>query len=282
MPRYSNDGWANLLAAVDYRNEAPEREMKREAAMLQLQALKDANQKRTALEAYRASLDNPQTPETTAQVPDMEASAQTDPNALYQEQPTKDVAIPATFLSEDQKLEKMERYHALNGNWQEAKQINEYRKQEHQRMGFHQTFIKAYQMAGMDGEKTRQLLIRHYGEGARPQLENLEFTPSGVIQKKEGILTDWDGKIHNLPKEATETSFNQGGMTDKGYSVGFQPKLNQWMVNIDGKNVPCNESTHGKIRPAKEPIHINVPVNMQYVGSTPEGAPVFFNPRTAE
>jgi len=203
MPRYSNDGWANLLAAVDYKNEAPDREMKREASIMQLQALKDAQQKRTALESYRAGLDAPVAPETTAQVPDTVASAQTDPNALAQEQPTKEVPVPATFLNEDQKLEKMERYHALNGNWQEAKQINEYRKQEKQRIGFHQTFIQAYQMAGMDGQKTKEMLIQHYGEGARPQLENLEFTPGGVIQKKEGILTDWEGKIHNLPKESS-------------------------------------------------------------------------------
>ena len=131
MPRYSNDGWANLLAAVDYKNAEPERETNQQIRMMQLQALKDANRKRTELETYRAGLDATITPEETQIVPDTVASAQTDPNALYQEQPTKEVTVPATYLNEIQKLEKMERYMAMQGNYKEAKELNEYINARH-------------------------------------------------------------------------------------------------------------------------------------------------------
>ena len=243
MPRYSNDGWANLLAAVDYRNAEPERQANQQIRMMQLQALKDAHQKRTALEAYRTGLDAPVTPETTQTVPDPVASAQTDPNALYQEQPTKEVTVPPVYLNEIQKLEKMERYHALNGNWQEAKQINEYRKQEQQRLGFHETFRQAYQMGNMDDAQTKALLIQHYGEKARPQIENLTFTPAGVIQKNEGILTDWDGKIHNLPKEANPKAPKQVIVNDE---IKYIDDNNEFVEGLGGPRykptIPKDES----------------------------------------
>jgi hypothetical protein len=276
--------WSNLLGAIEYNQAAPDRKIKREAAMMQLQALKDANRKRTDLEAYRSGLDAPITPETTQNVPDTVASAQTDPNALYQEQPTKEVTAPATYLNDVQKLEKMERYMAMQGNFKEAKELNEYIKQT-KTMGQHNPIVwQAWEASGGNEDKTKQILVAH---GATPeQVADIDFSmaPMGALgSKSAGMYMTREGKtIHNKPKDETAPSFNQGGMTDKGYTVGFQPKLNQWMVNIDGNNVPYNEATHGKIRQAKEPIHITVPVNMQYVGSTPEGQPVLLNPRTGE
>ena len=161
MPRYSNDGWANLLAAVDYRNAEPERQANNQIRMMQLQALKDAHQKRTALEAYRTGLDAPITPETTQTVPDPVASSQTDPNALYQAQPTKEVTIPPVYLNEIQKLEKMERYMAMQGNYQEAKQLNEYIKQTKE-MGQHNPIVwQAWDASGGSEEQVKKILSRH-------------------------------------------------------------------------------------------------------------------------
>ena len=202
MPRYSNDGWANLLAAVDYRNAEPERQANNQIRMMQLQALKDAHQKRTALEAYRTGLDAPVTPETTQTVPDPVASAQTDPNALYQEQPTKEVTVPPVYLNEIQKLEKMERYMAMQGNYQEAKQLNEYIKQTKE-MGQHNPIVwQAWDASGGSEDKVKQILMAH--GATQDQVDDIDFSmaPMGALgSKRAGMYMTREGKtIHNAPK----------------------------------------------------------------------------------
>lgn len=210
MPRYSNDGWANLLSAVDYKNAEPERNMAREANMMKLQAMRDAKRKSDALESYRTGLDAPVTPETTQTI--VNPAAQQAFSENYGEQQDarpdllgatkKEVTTPATYLNEMQKLEKMERYMLMQGDWKSAKELNEYRKQETKRLGFHQVFTEEFQKNGMDDRKTKEALIQQYGEGARTQIENLQFTPSGVIQKNENLITPWEsGKPQNLQKE---------------------------------------------------------------------------------
>lgn len=217
MPRYSNDGWANLLAAVDYRNAEPERQANNQIRMMQLQALKDAHQKRTALEAYRTGLDAPVTPETTQTVPDPVASAQTDPNALYQEQPTKEVTVPPVYLNEIQKLEKMERYMAMQGNYQEAKQLNEYIKQTKE-MGQHNPIVwQAWEASGGNVEITKKMLMAH--GASQEQVDDIDFSMAGMGalgSKRAGMYMTREGKtIHNKPKEATPKSPKQVIVNDE-------------------------------------------------------------------
>lgn len=245
MPRYSNDGWANLLAAVDYRNAEPERQANQQIRMMQLQALKDANQKRTALEAYRTGLDAPVTPETTQMVPDTVASAQTDPNALYQEQPTKEVTVPATYLNEVQKLEKMERYMAMQGNYKEAKELNEYIKQT-KGMGQHNAIVwAAVKKAQGNPTLTKKYLIEDHG-ATQEAVEDLDFSmlPMGAMgSKSAGMFMTEDYKIHNKPKEATPKAPKQVIVNDE---IKYIDDNNEFVEGLGGPRYKPSSGDSGK------------------------------------
>lgn len=245
MPRYSNDGWANLLAAVDYKNAEPEREANQQIRMMQLQALKDANRKRTELETYRAGLDAPITPETTQIVPDTVASAQTDPNALYQEQPTKEVTVPATYLNEIQKLEKMERYMAMQGNYQEAKQLNEYIKQTKE-MGQHNPIVwQAWEASGGNVEITKKILMAH--GATQEQVDDIDFSMAGMGalgSKRAGMYMTREGKtIHNKPKEATPKAPKQVIVNDE---IKYIDDNNEFVEGLGGPRYKPSSGDSGK------------------------------------
>lgn len=257
--------WNQLLSAIEYRQREPERQAANEMRMLQLQAMKDKVAQDRAFKSYAAQLNAPVSPERTENVPDEAVNAsleesssglnkfgiQLDPSLQGQATTTK--TIPAQYMDEPEKLIKMRNWLAMQGDFDKVKEIDSILQNEQKRMGFHQIFLQAYQAAGMDGAKAKQLLIGKFGEGAKAQLDNLEFTPNGVVQRKEGILTAWDGKTHNLPNQP-ESKLVQGSLTDKGYSVGYNSSANQWTANVGGQNEPYNEAKHGKIQQAKQPI----------------------------
>jgi hypothetical protein len=71
-------------------------------------------------------------------------------------------------------------------------------------------------------------------------------------QTREGIIQAGWMKTQEMEKQQQKTTdnkrFQQGGVTDKGLSVGYDPSDNQWKVNMNGQSVPWNEQEHGKIK----------------------------------
>lgn len=254
--------WKQLLEAVEYRQKEPERQAANELRTLQMQALRDKLSKEREAQSFIANLNNPTSPERTETIPDEAVNAslsnastglskfgmQLDPSLQGQATTTK--TIPAQYLSDPERLEKMERYFAIQGDFDKAKALNEYRKQESQRMGFHQVFLQAYQAAGMDDAKTKELLIKQYGEGARAQLDNIEFTPAGVIQKNENLITSWnDGKPHNLKESNSSAPRTIVKKTADGkfeQTFEYNPKS----PNADKYDIPIGE---------KHPVSSQVP-----------------------
>jgi hypothetical protein len=258
--------WNQLLSAIEYRQREPERQAANEMRMLQLQAIKDKVAKDRSFRTYASGLNAPVAPERTESIPDEAVNAsladassglskygiQLDPS--LQGQATQTKTIPAQYLSEPEKMIKMRNWLAMQGDFDKVKELDGIIKSEQQRMGFHQVFFQEFQKSGMNNEKTKAALIARYGDGAKEQLDNLDFTPSGVVQKKEGIMTDWEtGTRHNIPNQS-ESKLVQGALTDKGYSVGYNSSTNQWTANVGGQNEPYNEAKHGKIRQAKQSV----------------------------
>lgn len=199
-----SDGWSNLFAALDYRQNEGRRNAENELLQMRLEAMRDDQRKRQGAMSYLQGLEQGQT------VPDVATNQsiarnqealgqygiQTDPSLANQ------VTTNVPF-TEEQKLERMAKYYALNGDLDNAKKTQEFLAKEKERMAYHNVFFEAYNNSGMSDEGTKKALIEQFGPEAKEQIEGLQFTPAGVIQTKEGILTRWDGTVMNLPKASS-------------------------------------------------------------------------------
>lgn len=195
--------WNLLLNAIDYRQAEPERQAKREMLAMQLEAMRSQTRQRQDSAAYLQSLEQGQTvPDaaTNASLAQLQGNLQdygiqTDPTLATQ-------ATKVVPFTDEQKLERMVKYYALHGDLDSAKKTQELLTSERERMAYHNVFYNAYQQSGMNEAKTKEILLQQFGPEAKQQIENLRFTPAGVVQAEEGLLTKWDGTVMNLPKSA--------------------------------------------------------------------------------
>lgn len=241
--------WNQLLSAIEYRQREPERQAANEMRMLQLQAMKDKVAQDRNFRSFSSELNAPIVPARTEIAPDEAVNAslsnaqqrlskygiELDPSLQGQATTTK--TIPAQYLSEPEKMVKMRNWFAMQGDFDKVKELDGIIKSEQQRMGFHQLFLWAYEAAGMDGNKAKELIVSKFGEGSRPQLDNLEFTPNGVVQKKEGILTTWDGKTHNLPNQSENQNETQLVTKSLEEKLGRKPSATEILSELHNRKL---------------------------------------------
>lgn len=232
MPR--NDGWANLLNAIEYRQNEPLRKIQLEMAKANIEKFRQAQEDERMRKAAYAKIDAVQ-PEQTITTPDNEANArllqsseglskygvQLDPS--LQGQATTQKTIPAQQLPEEERLIRKARIEMLSGNVDEAKKIYDMIKIQKEMQQHNPVVWGAFEKAGGNVELTKRILL---GMGATPeQVDDIDFSMAGMGalgSKSAGMYLNQKGTMHNKPEDKSKHNTTSAIEADI---------LNKWLSN---------------------------------------------------